>query len=343
MAYRAEDRNKYPDVELCRIADNQNGLPFLTVQKDFYADAPHRHEYLQLIYISKGNLRHVMWEQAYDVVMGDVIVVPPYEPHYFLPPADGSQAPFSCYELEFVPEFIDERFSEDMEDTGFPNFEYLNLFLQAPDMVKRRLNLAGGARTRIQGLFQAIQEEYDNREAPLARDSFVLMIKALIMELLVLLTREYKRALGQPASQPPLNRHEQALNRSIDFIREHCAEDIGIRDAATVAMLSTSYYRYFFKGKTGMTFSEYLNRQRIALASELLKGHPEKKIIEICLEAGFGNINHFNRTFRQITGVTPAAYRKKVLDGFKPRPVVRPEKGEQTGPSAPTGRTEPTE
>ena len=97
-------------------------------------------------------------------------------------------------------------FSEDMEDTGFPNFEYLNLFLQAPDMVKRRLNLTGSARTRIQGLFEAIQEEYDNREDPLSRDSFVLMIKALIMELLVLLTREYRRAIGQPVGQPPLSR-----------------------------------------------------------------------------------------------------------------------------------------
>ena len=74
-----------------------------------------------------------------------------------------------------------------------------------------------------------------------------------------------------------------------------------------------------------MTFSEYLNRQRIARAAELLKSHPEKKIIEICLEAGFGNINHFNRTFRQITGITPGVYRKKVLGGFKPRPPVRPE------------------
>lgn len=338
MAYRSEDRNKYPDVELLHIADNCNGLPFLTVRKDFYANHIHRHEYLQLIYISRGCARHVMWDQAYDVVVGDVIVVPPYEPHYFVEPEGEPQAPFACYELEFTPEFIDERFSEDMEDTGFPNFEYLNLFLQAPDMVKRRLHLTGSARTRIQGLFEAIQEEYDNREDSLSRDSFVLMIKALIMELLVLLTREYRQAIGQPASQPPLNRHEQALNRSIDFIREHCAEDIGIRDAATVAMLSTSYYRYFFKGKTGMTFSEYLNRQRIALAAELLKGHPEKKIIEICLEAGFGNINHFNRTFRQITGVTPGVYRKKAVSGFKPRPAVRPESPKPEPPADIPGR-----
>jgi AraC-like DNA-binding protein len=42
---------------------------------------------------------------------------------------------------------------------------------------------------------------------------------------------------------------------------------------------------------------------------ELLK-NTEKRVIDICYEAGFNNVNHFNRTLRQLTSISPRGYRK---------------------------------
>ena len=46
---------------------------------------------------------------------------------------------------------------------------------------------------------------------------------------------------------------------AMKFIHERFCEDISVDDAARVAMLSQSYFRYIFKQMTQKTFTEYIN------------------------------------------------------------------------------------
>ncbi len=55
---------------------------------------------------------------------------------------------------------------------------------------------------------------------------------------------------------------------------------------------------------------QYLNRKRIDVAKEALI-YTDKRINEISYMVGFENTNHFIRLFKQQTGVTPLAYRKR--------------------------------
>ncbi len=55
---------------------------------------------------------------------------------------------------------------------------------------------------------------------------------------------------------------------------------------------------------------QYLNRKRIDTAKEALI-YTDKRINEISCMVGFENTNHFIRLFKQQTGVTPLAYRKR--------------------------------
>ena len=76
-------------------------------------------------------------------------------------------------------------------------------------------------------------------------------------------------------------------------------------------MFSQSYFSYLFKSITSKTFIEYLNQLRILKAMELLKT-TDKRVLDICYEVGYNNVNNFNRLFRQQTGTSPLVYRKKV-------------------------------
>ena len=88
------------------------------------------------------------------------------------------------------------------------------------------------------------------------------------------------------------------------------------RDALTLeAFAEKMDYNYFYISKLfrqtfGMKFSELLSEYRVGYAKSLLEER-RQTISEIALASGFGSIRSFNRTFRQITGITPREYLQK--------------------------------
>lgn len=72
--------------------------------------------------------------------------------------------------------------------------------------------------------------------------------------------------------------------------------------------LSDSYLSRFFKDKTGLNFSEYVNRKRIETAKSMLAG-TSFTIKDIGRKSGFLNEVTFRRVFRKYELSTPADYR----------------------------------
>lgn len=75
---------------------------------------------------------------------------------------------------------------------------------------------------------------------------------------------------------------------------------------------SSNYVRQLFKAKTGENFSDYLFRQRMELAGELLQ-NPMYKIQDIAEKTGYSNQRYFARCFKKYFNVTPTEYREKSL------------------------------
>jgi AraC family transcriptional regulator of adaptative response / methylphosphotriester-DNA alkyltransferase methyltransferase len=59
-----------------------------------------------------------------------------------------------------------------------------------------------------------------------------------------------------------------------------------------------------------MTPRAYMDRLRLKEAKRLL-AETEERVIDIAASVGFGSLATFNRFFREETGDTPTAYRKK--------------------------------
>jgi AraC-like DNA-binding protein/mannose-6-phosphate isomerase-like protein (cupin superfamily) len=292
-------------IHIVRIEDNKNNLPFFIIKMDRCNQTKHMHEFVQIVYMCKGKLKHVINNNAFDVYKGDIFIIPPYVPHYFI---DSFEEKYEIIEFEFIPEFINERFSgllNKNKDTGFMDFAYLEPFLVAENEVKPRLNLSGSTQIEVEKILNEVLLEYERKDT-----DFELIIKALLLKLLVIVGREYKEKITGTQYDDVFARHRDALYNAIEFINTNYNKDITIDDVAKVAMLSQSYFRYLFKQITQKTFTEYINGLRVTKAVELLKTRPDMKVIDICYEVGFNNANHFNRVFRSETGATPMQVRK---------------------------------
>ena len=303
MDYSCLDREEYMDVPIFMIEQNRNDLLFFIMEMDRCSREKHRHSYVQIIYILKGRLKHVLNNNEFDVRKGDIFIIPPFVPHYFI---DCYNEKYELIEFEFSPEFINERFSIGESDSSFFDFAYLEPFLVSENKVKPCLNLTGNLRLEAESIFYEVLREYKNRE-----NDFELIIKALLLKLLVIVGREFKREIQGTESTGLYKRHKEALENSLSFINNHFTEHVTIEKAAKAALFSKSYFRYLFRQMTGMTFIEYINKLRILKALELLKNCREKKIIEISSEVGYNNVNHFNRIFKLETGLTPRQVKGK--------------------------------
>ncbi|RAV19687.1 helix-turn-helix domain-containing protein [Paenibacillus contaminans] len=96
----------------------------------------------------------------------------------------------------------------------------------------------------------------------------------------------------------------------MDYLDRHLHEDINLDIMADKLNITSGYLSTYFKEKTGMNFSDYLNDLRVQRAKALLL-NVELKIQEVAALVGYQNVNSFIRMFKRYSGVTPGEYRKK--------------------------------
>ena len=113
---------------------------------------------------------------------------------------------------------------------------------------------------------------------------------------------------------PVLERDDQnRVERVIAYINQHLAEPIDRDVLAANAHLSPSAFSRFFKLRTGKSLPRYLNELRVGRACRLLADE-HVKIVDIALQCGFNNLANFNRRFREITGLNPSDYRRRLQE-----------------------------
>lgn len=99
------------------------------------------------------------------------------------------------------------------------------------------------------------------------------------------------------------------LRRVREFIEANLDEDLSLGEIAEIAGLSQFHFARSFRKTTGLTPQQYLMRQRIERAKELL-AKDDLPIIEISLRTGFKNQSHFTTLFRKFTKHTPKTWRE---------------------------------
>ena len=104
---------------------------------------------------------------------------------------------------------------------------------------------------------------------------------------------------------PRLRRVREWVNGNID-------RTITLDDAAGIACLETKYFSRFFRTKTGMTFTTFVNTWRVARAAAMLS-RQDHSIQTVAAACGFPNHRNCERWFRRVLGMSPRAFKRSLV------------------------------
>lgn len=115
----------------------------------------------------------------------------------------------------------------------------------------------------------------------------------------------YERTVSRQAEDS-----NRRMLRARDTIDRTYAEALDIPALARVAHMSQSHFIRTFHATFGEPPHRYLQRRRVERAMFLLR-QTDRSVTDICLDVGFNSLGTFSRTFSDIVGETPSAYRKR--------------------------------
>jgi AraC family transcriptional activator FtrA len=117
---------------------------------------------------------------------------------------------------------------------------------------------------------------------------------------------------GQAQFLPrPMAHGEQGrLSRLMDWLRANPAQPHTVKSMAERAAMSARTLQRQFQDATGMGPVEWLTRERVAIAKDLLEG-ADVPLAQVAERAGFGSEESLRHHFRRLASTSPGAYRRR--------------------------------
>ncbi len=275
-----------------------------------YLVASHRHEFQEVVYVVRGQARHVtdlldeslthvIRSATVTLLPGDCFVVSPDERHAFLEP-EG----LVVYNIIFTPELLVGEGRWLASVPGLDDFLFLEPLFRREAEHAPKLHLDVGERTAALACIEAME-----RETATCQPGYELAARARLLELLVHLGRAWSRSQDERPA-PIAAGQRDAVACATAFMEERYSDDLSLRAIADAAYLSPHHFSELFKKRTGLSPWEYLGKLRIERAQELLRTS-DAPITEVAMAVGFSDSSYFARVFKTQTGLTPRDWRAR--------------------------------
>lgn len=97
----------------------------------------------------------------------------------------------------------------------------------------------------------------------------------------------------------------------IQYIRENLDKSLTIKELSDKAYMSESNFHRVFKNELNISPIDFINNERIKLATSLLQ-NPKNKIKDIYMRCGFNSLSYFIRMFKRKEQLSPKEYQSQV-------------------------------
>lgn len=290
------------------------GAPFLMVDELVFVipaggmvDITHHH--FKFLFILSGDIQHEI--KGIDgrgcLREGDVLVTPPVKFHRYINPDSRHEARIHTVRLFLDPTVIKPRKSAKLikPETSFEDFIYH--YFSSP------VHFPGGIDTNMRMVLAALRRESESRGP-----GYRHRVRSLCADLVVFTARH----LSFKERESSHKHAGQVVAVAMEFIQKHFTNpDLKLGAIAWHAGKGDEYLTRCFKRETGRSVFEYVRELRINHAKTLLLDSSLSfgLIAERC---GFHSLAYFSRTFKQIAGLAPSAYRRNLDLQLKASPIA---------------------
>lgn len=255
-------------------------------------EVEHAHDFCELAVVTGGNGMQSLEGTDFPITAGDVFLLQGRQRHYF---HDRDQ--LELYNVMYNPALLELPENELRRIPG-----YCAMFLLEPTYRRHhrfasRLHLRRIALAHAQQLVSRMDDEARKKTA-----GFEAALRALLMELIVFLSRAYTESDTTEAHA--LLR----VGKIIGALESDYAAPWTVNDLLSIAHMSRSHFMRVFRRATGQTPIEYLIRLRLQKAMEFLR-QSDRSITDIAIDVGFNDSNYFTRQFKAASGLSPTQYR----------------------------------
>ena len=265
-----------PEVSVDRVLTGDN--------RDYYFDrkenikgsvaTQHYHSSYELYYMKSGKCSYFIHNRSYDVVSGDVILIPTGIIHR----TNYGNKPHSRLLINFQEDFVSSEILNEVLSLGY---------------LYRNKNLSN----MIEEIFSLIEAEYTRN------DSITPHALRIYTEQILLLMIRNTNTKKQEKDGNAIVEH------TMRYIQQNYAADIKLSAVAKLMNVSPEHLSRIFKKETSFGFSEYLTLYRLQRAEYILINEPGRAICDIAYACGFNDSNYFSYKFKEQYEISPSKAR----------------------------------
>ena len=253
----------------------------------------HSHDFLEIAYVTKGPILHVMNTEKETLSEGDYFLMDYGAVHKYQRAGPDGISVINCL---FYPAFLDStlahcRSFQEMADNYLIGFRGG----RSRRVANRIYHDRDGT---ILSVLRRLDREYEQKET-----GYLEIMRAGLVEFIV----RMMRCSGESTDDKRLER--TTSYQMMRYADEHFMNPSLLKEICCHMNFSMSYLSRRFYEETGTHFMEYLQKVRMEQSCRLL-ANTEKKIIEIAQLCGYSDIKFFNQIFRRHMNITPREYRK---------------------------------
>ncbi|MBR8535873.1 helix-turn-helix transcriptional regulator [Carboxylicivirga sediminis] len=237
---------------------------------------------IEICFFEKGTQHYIIGQDNYHLKGGDLLITHPNEPHgtSSYPEEKGSL----YWMLIRIPEKNDKLLNLSPSNSQILIERLLNV-------KSRHFKSLPGIKNILSSIFQA----YAKTDEPLK----MVEINSYILTFLL-------KVIHSGEDQE----NEQMSDEIVfvcEFIKDHIEEDFELEKLASIIHLSLSRFKHRFKEESGVPPKEFILRQKIEKAKQLLLTY-RMPINEIAFTLGFTSSSYFATVFKRFTRQTPTEY-----------------------------------
>jgi len=273
-----------------------HSLYYFEFDKNFY-HPPEKHDFWEMVYVDDGRINAIVDGIGCMLSRGQVIFHQPMELHTHIANHQDTSnvvvVSFACASP------IMSYFNKKIFSLEKPSQKVLSLFL-----------------AEAKNALGSLPGDYENK-SPLdfsrAAPGSVQLMQCYLVEFLFLLIRSGELSVQtMDHTQASRRLAESSLVSTIErFIEQNLHEPPSLELLCRHFSISRTYLCRIFKEGTGASPVDFWIALKIREAKKLIR-EGEYNVTQIAEMLGYSGIHHFSRMFKQITGLSPTAYKTSV-------------------------------